>query len=107
MNPERIKNYETKKEEEWTVDIPFDIPFDKMYSQLDSIWIRDEKDGNVKRKYRESAGSYVRKVHEDGLVPVALLLPDGIVSSALTLCAPIISITTVTLRIIFICLSSK
>jgi len=28
MNPERIKNYETKKEEEWIVD----IPFDKMYS---------------------------------------------------------------------------
>jgi hypothetical protein len=35
---------------------------------LDAKWIRDEKDDNMKRKYRERARSYTRKVHEGGLI---------------------------------------
>ena len=36
-----------------------------MHRQLESKWIKDEKDGNMKRKYRESARSYVHNLPED------------------------------------------
>ena len=69
MRLQRIKNYEAKKEKKkWTLE----TLCDKMHLQLDAKWIKDEKDGNMKRKYRERAGFYTRKVHKDGLIPFVI-----------------------------------
>jgi hypothetical protein len=43
-----------------------------MNSQLDGKLIRDEKDGDMKKKYRERARSYIRKVREDSLIPFVI-----------------------------------
>jgi len=69
MRLQRIKNYEAKKEKKkWTLE----TLCDKVHTQLDAKWIKDEKDGNMKRKYRERAGFYTRKVHKDGLIPFVI-----------------------------------
>ena len=47
-----------------------------MHSQLDSIWIRDEEDGDMKRKYRERVRSDVRKLPENGIVPFCINASD-------------------------------
>ena len=49
---------------------------EKVYSQLDAKWIKDEKDGNMKRKYRERARSYVRNLHKGRLVPFIIDTSD-------------------------------
>jgi len=58
-----IERIETKSEE-WNLE----KLCTEMHRQLDSRWIKDEKDGNWKRKYRERARSYVHNLPEDGLV---------------------------------------
>jgi hypothetical protein len=65
MTSERINGYKAKKEmKNWTIE----ILCKKVHSQLDAKWIKDEKDGNMKRKYRERARCYIRKIHEGALV---------------------------------------
>jgi len=67
MNSERTKDDDAKKEE-WTIE----KLCHEMYTQLDSKWTKDEKDGNMKRKYRMRARSYVRDLPKDGLVPFVI-----------------------------------
>lgn len=47
-----------------------------MYSQLDDIWLRDAKDGNMKRKYRRRARLYEPEQSEDGLEPFTIDVAD-------------------------------
>lgn len=42
---------------------------DEIYSQLDSKYIKDKKNGPRKRKYRERAKTYVHRIPIDGLRP--------------------------------------
>ncbi|HEY7572331.1 MAG TPA: hypothetical protein VH796_13270 [Nitrososphaeraceae archaeon] len=49
---------EVKNGEEWTLE----KMCPKMHALLDSRWIKDEKEGNWKRKYRESEIEYVARV---------------------------------------------
>ena len=65
MRSENIKNYEVKREKKnWTLE----TLCKKVHSQLDAKWIKDEKDGNMKRKYRERARCYIRNIHQGALV---------------------------------------
>jgi hypothetical protein len=60
------------KKEKWTID----TLIAEMYSQLDDIWLRDAKDGNMKRKYRRRARLYEPEQSEDGLEPFTIDVAD-------------------------------